>query len=45
MEEVKAALAKMEFGKAPGSDEINLEMIAALGEEGVIWIHSVLQAV
>lgn len=45
LEEVKNAISKMKCGKAPGSDEISLEIILALGNEGVIWVHKVLQAV
>ena len=30
----------MKCGKAPGPDEVNLEMILALGDEGVLWVHS-----
>ena len=45
LEEVKKAISKMKFGKAPGPDEVNLEMILALGDEGVLWVHRVMQAI
>ena len=45
LEEVKKAISKMKFGKAPGPDEVNLEMILALGDEGVLWVHRVKQAI
>lgn len=43
--EVKAPMSKMKRGKAPGPDEIILEMLLALGEEGTIWLHRVLNAI
>ena len=35
----------MKCGKAPGLDEVNLEMILALGDEGVLWVHKVMQTI
>ena len=34
--EVKAAISKMKRGKAAGPDEITLEMVLALGKEGIV---------
>ena len=31
--------------KAPGPDEVNLEVILVLGDEGVLWVHRVMQAI
>ena len=43
--EVKAAISKMKRGKAAGPDEITLEMVLALGEEGIVWLHRVMDAI
>ena len=43
--EVKAAISKMKRGKAAGPDEITLEMVLALGEKGIIWLHRVMDAI
>ena len=43
--EVKAAISKMKRGKAAGPDEITLEMALALGEEGIVWLHRVMDAI
>ena len=43
--EVKAAISKMKRGKAAGPDAITLEMVLALGEEGIVWLHRVMDAI
>ena len=35
----------MKRGKAAGPDEMTLEMVLALGEEGIVWLQRVLDAI
>ena len=35
----------LEEVKKAGPDEVNLEMILALGDEGILWVHRVIQAI
>lgn len=44
MAEVKVVISKMKRGKVAGTDEITLKIVLAL-EEGMVWLHSVLDAV
>ena len=43
--EVEEALKTMKGGKAPGWDEVSVEMIRAAGIIGVQWLYRVLRAV
>uniref|UniRef100_A0A1W7R9N5 Endonuclease-reverse transcriptase HmRTE-e01 n=1 Tax=Hadrurus spadix TaxID=141984 RepID=A0A1W7R9N5_9SCOR len=45
MTEIEVASKKMRLGKAPGVDEVTIDMVRAAGKEGLYWISRVFQAV
>ena len=44
-DEVRAAIAKMKNGKAAGPSVVGVEMLKAAGEEGVLWVTDLCNAI
>ena len=45
MREIEVAMKKMKGGKAPGVDEIPIELIKAAGAGGMHWVYRIFRAV